>query len=298
MAIIESNNRHAEASRKNLAYVKELSESLDGWDFKSENNGVKLYSKTVAGQPLPIVRGDAILPGNEYTPAQVASAATTPGSRKIWDDNYDSVEVREVYTFRELLLWTKVKAPWPMSPRDTCTTIIRDISDDAAYSSLVSVEDAAVPEVNGNVRATLPLSGWKTANCPEGIVLINVSQIGNPGRVPKSLIASVQQQIPMATLKVIKYIQAHGYPPYIIDTTATTGLENFIHSDKKYTIEIKNGEVGSFVKIDISKKLFPNGVNVSIDGSGTHKLEDGINGNKVLVIENIDGPATVEVTHA
>jgi hypothetical protein len=82
MTVIESNNRHAEASRKALAYLKELTGSLDGWNFKSENNGVKLYSKTIPGQALPIVRGDAILPGNQYTPAQVASAATSPGSRK------------------------------------------------------------------------------------------------------------------------------------------------------------------------------------------------------------------------
>ncbi|KAI8581132.1 hypothetical protein K450DRAFT_279235 [Umbelopsis ramanniana AG] len=298
MAIIESNNRHAEASRKTLAYLKELSDSLDGWDFKSENNGVKLYSKTVKGQPLPVVRGDAILPGNEYTPAQVASAATSPGSRKVWDDKFDSVEVREVYTFRELLLWTKVKAPWPLSPRDMCTTIIRDISDDAAYSSLVSVEDAAIPEVDGNVRVTLPLSGWKVTNGPEGIVLTNVSQIGTTGPVPKALIVSVQQQIPMATAKVINYVQTYGYPPYIIDTTAITGKEQFTHNDKKYSIEIKSGEVDSFVKIDISKKLYPNGINVSINGSATHKIEDGANGNKVLVIESIGGSATAVVTHA
>lgn len=184
------------------------------------------------------------------------------------------------------------------SPRDMSTTILRDISDDAAYSSLLSVEDAVIPEVDGNVRATLPISGWKFVPSKDGIVLTHVAQIGATGSIPKSLLASVQQQIPMATSKVINYMQKHGYPPYIIDTTATTGTEQFIHDDKKYTVEIKNGKVDSYVKIDISSKLYPKGINVGINGSVTHKLESAANGNKVLVIENIGGAATVTVTSA
>lgn len=83
MTIIESNNRHAETTRKALAYYKELSASLDGWDFVSESGDVKLYSKTVEDQALPIVRGDAILPTKDYTLAQVAAVATSPGCRKV-----------------------------------------------------------------------------------------------------------------------------------------------------------------------------------------------------------------------
>lgn len=83
MTIIESDNRHAETTRKALSYFKELSDSLDGWDFASETSGVKLYKKTVEGQALPIVRGDTILSGKDYTLSQVAAVATQPGCRKI-----------------------------------------------------------------------------------------------------------------------------------------------------------------------------------------------------------------------
>jgi len=102
------------------------------------------------------------------------------------------------------------------SPRDMSTTILRDISDDAAYSSLLSVEDAVIPEVDGNVRATLPISGWKFVPSKDGIVLTHIAQIGATGSIPKSLLASVQQQIPMATSKVINYMQKYGYPPLSI----------------------------------------------------------------------------------
>ena len=83
MTIIESNNRHAETTREALAYFKELADSLDGWDFVSETSDVNLYSKAIEDQALPIVRGDCILSGKEYTMAQVAAVATSPGSRKV-----------------------------------------------------------------------------------------------------------------------------------------------------------------------------------------------------------------------
>lgn len=74
---------HAETARKALSTLKELSGTLDGWNFTQEKDGVKLYNKTVDSSPIPIVRGDVLLAGHEYTPQQVASVATLPGCRKI-----------------------------------------------------------------------------------------------------------------------------------------------------------------------------------------------------------------------
>lgn len=134
------------------------------------------------------------------------------------------------------------------SPRDISATVLRDISDNAACSSLLSVEDSAIPKADGNVRATLPISGWYFLSSKDGIVLTQVAQIGATESIPKSLLASVQQQIPMATPKVVRYMQKYGYPPYIIDTTAVTGMEQFIQDHKKYAVEIKNGKVDYSVK--------------------------------------------------
>lgn len=82
MVVIESNNRHTAASRKALDYLKELSNTLDGWNFSQEKDGVKLYIKPESNG-LNIVRGDAILKTDKYTPRDVATVATNPGCRKI-----------------------------------------------------------------------------------------------------------------------------------------------------------------------------------------------------------------------
>ncbi|GAB5587043.1 hypothetical protein Unana1_01943 [Umbelopsis nana] len=299
MTIIESDNRHAETTRKALAYFKELSDSLDGWDFVSESGDIKLYSKAVEGQALPIVRGDAILPSKEYTLAQVAAVATSPGCRKVWDEKFDTAEVKETFTYRETLFWSKLKVPWPMYPRDISGTAIRDIGDDAVYISMTSVEDAEIPEIYGNVRATLFVSGWKVVPVEEGLSVTYVTQIDIAGSIPSSFLASIQQQIPLCAGKVIDYVQTHGYPPHILECTAVTQNEHFTHDSKEYVVEVEKGErADGVVKIDISSKLYPDGVDVNVQGSASHKLEDSVNGNKVLVIENIDGSATVTVTSA
>lgn len=82
MVVIESNNRHAATSRKALEYLKELSNTLDGWNFSQEKDGVKLYIKPESNG-LNIVRGDAIFKTDKYTPRDVATVATNTGCRKI-----------------------------------------------------------------------------------------------------------------------------------------------------------------------------------------------------------------------
>lgn len=81
MAIIEHENRHSVASRKALDYLKELCSSLDGFDLKSEKNGVKLYSRAVPGNSVDIVRGETVFKTTEFSPRDLASMATEPGVR-------------------------------------------------------------------------------------------------------------------------------------------------------------------------------------------------------------------------
>lgn len=83
MTVIESNNRHAATNRKKLEQVKALTADLTGWEFSQEKDGVKLYSKSVEGSSIPLVRGDYLLKTTDYTAEQVAVVAALPGARAI-----------------------------------------------------------------------------------------------------------------------------------------------------------------------------------------------------------------------
>jgi hypothetical protein len=80
---MSNGSSHAEAIKKALNLLKNLTASLDGWKFDSETDGVKLYNKDVEGESLPIMRGDTMLAGHTYTPQELSTVATLPGCREI-----------------------------------------------------------------------------------------------------------------------------------------------------------------------------------------------------------------------
>lgn len=86
MTVIDSDNRHAKTTREGLERFKPLADSLDGWQFSSETEGVKLYTRDVPGNPLPMVRGDTVLKladPDEVPPMAMATASILPGCRKV-----------------------------------------------------------------------------------------------------------------------------------------------------------------------------------------------------------------------
>jgi hypothetical protein len=74
-------NPHTETVHNAMKRLKDLSNTLEDWNFSSENNGVKLYNKS-DGTPFVIVRGDAVA-DKEYNFKQVTAIANSPGCRKI-----------------------------------------------------------------------------------------------------------------------------------------------------------------------------------------------------------------------
>ncbi|KAI9320525.1 hypothetical protein BX666DRAFT_1204476 [Dichotomocladium elegans] len=290
MVVIESNNRHATESRKALENLKELSASLDGWNFSQEKEGVKLYIKSDPSG-VNIVRGDAFLKTDKYTPRDVAVVATIPGCRKIWDEKYDSSEVKEMFTHLESLFWVKIKAPWPVSPRDIAGIALRDYEDDVCYVSMSSVQDDAVPPVSGCVRANLIISGWKIYKAEGGIALTYITQIDLAGSIPSSFMKNVQLQVPLCAGKVAEYISNYGFPPTPVEVSgAVYKCETFDHAKRAHTAAV---EGSGTVKWLISGQMFPNGVKVSVP----HEIVDAENNNKIVVV-NVDGPTTVIISKA
>lgn len=319
MVVLDSNNRHAAASRKALEYLKELSASLDGWEFSQEKDSVKLYSKAVPDSPIPIVRGDIILKTDKFTPWDVAVVATQPGCRKICksiyrqplsiakltyrsgDEKFDVSEVKEVFTCFESLFWVKLKAPWPISPRDFAGVALRDMDRELCYVSMSSVEDAAIPPVSGCVRGNLIVSGWKLGKVPEGVSITYITRVDLAGSIPSSFLKTVQQQIPLCAGKVAEYVQSYGFPPAIVHTTATYSPESFDHGKREFSVTVDKAPNvdASEAKWLTSFQMYPNGINVSLSSDdATFEIVDAEHGNKWVHVKNITGPTTVKISKA
>lgn len=207
--------------------------------------------------------------------------------------------MRQAYSKHETLFWGKVKTPWPISPRDMSATSLKGFSQDECYYVMTSVEDQAVPLVSGCVRSHLYISGWKIHKTEAGIALTYITQVDLAGSIPTAFVKSVQQQVPLCAGLVVKYAQDYGFPPTVtVDGDAEFKSENFDHAKREYTANVEGTGNSKWL---ISKKMYPNGVKVSLIGSGdaaTHQITEIENGNSLVEVNGISGPTTVKITKA
>ncbi|KAI9025783.1 hypothetical protein CLU79DRAFT_743048 [Phycomyces nitens] len=295
MTIPEASHRHAAKNRAAVDQFKALASNLDGWELASEKEGVKLYSKKVEGSPMPLVRGEIIFKTTEFSVRDVAAVALVPGCRKIWDERYEVSETKEWFSPFESLFWVKLKAPWPISPRDFSACCLRDMSDDECNLVIASVEDPLIPHVSGCVRGNLIVSGWKIYKVPEGVGLIYITQVDLAGSIPSSFLKTVQIQVPLCAGKVVEYIKSYGFPPILLDGTSGFQGEHFDHAKRSLVAHVEGQGEARFVA---SHKMYPNGVKVAISGAGTPEILPYDKNDKLVVVKGIDGPATITITKA
>ncbi|KAI7901622.1 uncharacterized protein BX663DRAFT_543971 [Cokeromyces recurvatus] len=288
---------HAETARNALARLKRLAgESSDEWKYIQEKNNVKLYHKSEGDSPFVIVRGDTLLKGHEFTAAQVASVATLPGCRAIWDEKFDTSDIKKMYNKYESLFWSKVKTPWPISPRDMSATSLREMSDDECYVVMTSVEDEAIPPVSNCVRSNLLISGWKIIKTEAGIAITYITQIDLAGSIPTAFMKNVQQQVALCAGTVVQYITKYGFPPLTKECSAEFKREEFEHAEREYSANLDGSGECQWL---VSSKMFSK-VKVHIMGSdhATFEISTDDKGNKIVDVKGIDGPTTVKISNA
>ncbi|GAA5801378.1 hypothetical protein EDC94DRAFT_609047 [Helicostylum pulchrum] len=282
-------NPHTTNAKKAMQLLKEYTDDLEGWSLVQESkSGVKVYNKS-DGSAFPLLRGEILLSG-AFSPEQVAIVATLPGCRKMWDEKFDTAQVKQYYSADFGLLWFKVKTPWPVSPRDMAAISYTEKTADSVYIAVQSVKDASIPEVSGCVRASLLMSGWKIIKTNAGVAISYVTQIDLAGSIPASLLKSSNLQIPLCAGTMTKYLKDHGFPPLKKECTATVVSETFDHAKKEYVVQW-SGKGNS--RYEISKKMFPSGVKVKITGKAAFE-----NKGDLVIVTGINGSATMKLTKA
>lgn len=310
MTISRMANPHKDTIEAAFVRFKELASSLEGWNLASEKQGVKLYSYDA--NPI-IVRGVYEVTDTTLNVHQIMAVASSAGTRKICklllmklimlislvfflgDDKFDAYELKTVYDSGEILFWAKVKTPWPITPRDMCT-IVRRVREEneTDYVVMASVEDDSVPEMSGNVRAELLISGWKVAKTTTGSIEVTyITQIDLKGSIPGAFLKNIQIQVPLCAEKVVEYAKEHGYPPYVIQAQQVQfESEEFDHETKTYKASW-NAIVDKEAKVefDISKTTYPQDPQVTLNGEGQYTLEDGR-----LTVYDVVGAIQLEIT--
>lgn len=189
------------------------------------------------------------------------------------------------------MFWSKVKAPWPVSPRDMVTAFLReDTPEGDIYVALVSVKDASCPEISGVVRSNLLLGGWKIFNANGGIGITYITQFDLAGSLPTAVAKSGTVQTPLCAGKVGKYLKDYGFVPYLEDYTCVKKSTSFDHSKKEAIVKLDGTGDATILT---SKKMYPSGVKVKISGKASHKIV----GEKI-VVTGVNGSTTIKISKA
>jgi hypothetical protein len=302
---IPSDNKHSASSRKALAYLKELAASHDSWSFVTEKDNVKIYTKDVEGG-LPMTRGETTLEAG-WTLEQIGAIAQSPGARSIWDDRFESAELKERYTRREALFHSRIKGTWPVSGRDLVGTSIVEYKEGEEYIvAMSSVDEPTLPPVSSHVRATLPISGWVLKPLEGGAIAITyIVHVNLNGSIPGAFVKAVQNQTPLCAGRVAAYAREFGFPPLVKGLEGRIRNEEFDHKKKAYSLEVDAieehgflGEKTGSVVIEVSKKMFPKGfaVKTSISENIHEKAET--DGNTLITVKHIKAPVIITISNA
>jgi len=294
-------NNHSAEARKALDHLKSLAATLDGWSLNAEKDNVTIYSREVEGAP-PMTRGDTILEAG-WTLEQIAAIIQCPGARKIWDERFDSAEIKERFNRRELLFHSKMKGTWPVSGRDIVGISIFEKDSKEYVIASKSVEEPSIPAASSHIRADVLVSGWILRALDGGKIGITyIVHINLNGTISQTFLKLVQNQTPLCAGKVADYARKFGFPPYVKSVEGRLRIDDFDHSNKIYTVEADaleehgflGGKTGTVI-IEVPKKLYPNGFSLknTLAEDISQKEEEG---NTIVTIKSIKAPVTITIS--
>lgn len=176
----------------------------DGWKFKLEQDGVKVYLKSDPnGGELNFSKGIGIIAGS---PEMIRAMYCAPGTRPLWDEMYDTGEVIEQIDPNTTIGYAAFKAPWPVSGRDFCTigrSIVNPDGSILVYHA--DYQHPKAPKKKGLVRGELIYSALYAKPIPgnpsKSEVIYAVGS--NPkGSLPTNIVNAVNVKQPLCVARI------------------------------------------------------------------------------------------------
>jgi hypothetical protein len=225
-------HRHAAAQKQvHELYQRILPLENNGWTLYNDREGVKIYTKEIAGRAMPAVRGEARIVG--FSKEQLWAVVGSPEFRKVWDDRFDGAIIHEQLDQHAFLIQSMIKGSFPVAGRDLC--IVLDLYSDKENNVLenvaASVEDTSIAVTSKRVRATLDVAGWtfresRDANGKPVVDVTYIAQIDLNGSIPSSILRAVLPQGPLCVARVRDFLEKRGVPPYLVyDDTDMEGVQ-------------------------------------------------------------------------
>nr|CAG8532966.1 9936_t:CDS:10 [Entrophospora candida] len=273
-SINRATHRHSETLRAAMDNFKSQARSLDGWNFYSNDKGVKIYSKDVGGKSIPMIRGESRISGG-FTVEDILSIINSVEMRKIWDERFEDSVVLEKLNHFDSLVKSVIKGSFSISGRDLslASTIEYDFETGIVRYVSTSVIDPLIPETKKYVRAQLDFAGFEFASKfdDEGFTkYVDIKYIADIDAkidtVPSIILRQVSIQTPIILNRIDELLQKSGFPPYVRESTSQTSMKSCVVNTKTFECDIEVVDVfgGAVTELKTSRKMYPNGYELTI----------------------------------
>ncbi|KWU46635.1 Bet v1-like protein [Rhodotorula sp. JG-1b] len=283
-------------------FLKEIS-SDDGWTELGEKQGVTLSKKNIEGNPVPIVRGEAVVENVEPWDF-LAGVIRAQELRKQWDSRYETGVYLQRFSQSEVVFHALTKGTrFVAAPRDIVGVQKDFVEPDGTYIVVqTSIETDLAQELPKTTRATLNLAGWQFK--PEGANtrVVYLVQVALNGSIPSMLANAVANETPLCVGRARDVFYKHGFAPHLKfrgDEKAggiVYQFENYEPDAHKYICTISTGSApGDSIEILYdTNKVYTSGVKVTVDGDASAvAVED--NGQGVVRVESKEAGKTVTI---
>ncbi|OZJ02021.1 hypothetical protein BZG36_05225, partial [Bifiguratus adelaidae] len=271
-------NRHTQIQKKTMEEFKALASTVSDWKLHADIKGVKIYTKPVYGNALPMMRGDGVVK-NGWTAEQVCSAVQSFGARKFWDKRFEDGKVVDRFSQKESLVHLQLRGIFPLNNRDisAITTIETDPVTGIIFHVTTSVNDPLVPKDPKCVRAHAEMMGWIFSPKYDSVgntIQVDVTficQLDLKGNIPSAIVRILTSEIPRCVSRVDEYLQKFGCPPYIRRVAGKITEENFNVNSSSYEVTYLARHDGSQKRygewctdVRVGKKTYPHGFEVVV----------------------------------
>jgi hypothetical protein len=181
------------------------------WELKKEENGIRIYSRSVKESKYKELKAVFDLPG---TYEQLRSILNDVNNYKTWVCNTESSHLVERKSETEMVYYSRVSAPWPISNRDfySDTRIWMDSTNHQMRLSSRSID--RFPPTGHVVRIAFLRSEWIiTAPSPNTLHVEYTLSWDPGGDIPAFLANAVSTSGPLQSFTQLKRKMAVMAPP-------------------------------------------------------------------------------------
>lgn len=185
-----------------IALLFAVSFSSD-WTLEIEEEGVKVFTKTVEGEPIKATRAIAAF---DASPEKIAGILSDPSQSEKWMDRVSFSKMVRRINANSFIVYNQIALPWPMDDRDLVVKVDVKREGDQITMSMKNAP-SEYPEQAGVIRMPKYIGTWILEPLPGGRSLVtseSFSTVG--GSIPDWLLSGAVESAKETMVNLRAYL--------------------------------------------------------------------------------------------